>query len=239
MVPVRDNSKEINAADVEHVGALMIGGFLLLSGMRREGIFGTLLKAGGLAMLYRGQQGYRRLYDALGIAIPEESTGVGRQNVRVQAEIEVARGREEIYRIWRNLSNLPVFMDHLLSVHEIDDRRSLWVARAPAGMVVKWDAKIVNDVENELIAWNTIEGSGVDHAGTVRFRDGSHPGTTRIQVNFRYDPPADMVGVWVARVFRNDPKSQIEKDLLRFKAIMELGSKGVSADDPQTVAWVI
>jgi uncharacterized membrane protein len=228
MIAVREKSKEINASDVEHLGALITGGLLVLSGIRRGGPMGTLFKLGGLALIYRGQQGYRPLYEAIGIALPEEPTGVGRQNVRVEASVVVNRPREEIYRIWRNLENMPVFMDHLLSVHEIDDTRSLWVARAPAGMVIKWDAKIINDVENEMIAWTTIEGSGVDHAGTVRFQDVGH-GATRIDVVFRYDPPADMLGVFVAKLFKNDPQLQIERDLKKFKAIMEIGGSEPAA----------
>ena len=232
MIAVREKTKEINASDVEHLGALITGGLLVLSGMRRGGAIGTLFKLGGLALIYRGQQGYRALYDAIGIALPDEPTGVGRQNVRVEASIVVNRPREELYRIWRNLQNMPVFMDHLLSVNEIDDTRSLWVAKAPAGMVVKWDAKIINDVENELIAWTTMEGSGVDHAGTVRFSDAPN-GTTKIDVVFRYDPPADMLGVFVAKLFRNDPQQQIEKDLAKFKAIMEIGGNdSVSTKKP-------
>ncbi len=223
MVAVRDKTKEINAADVEHMAALVTGGLLVVSGMRRKGILGSLFKYAGLALLYRGQKGYRRLYDALGIALCEAPTGVGRQNFRAESSIVVERPREEMYRIWRNLQNLPVFMDHLISVHEIDDERSLWVARAPGGMVVKWDARIINDLENELIAWETLEGSGVDHVGSVHFEDGPKKGTTKLRIVLRYDPPADSLGAWIAKLFHNDPQSQIDKDLLRFKAIMELG----------------
>ena len=224
MISVRDKGKEVNATDVEHIAALVTGGLMLASGFRRGGPIGSLFKLGGLALLYRGQQGYRRLYEAIGIALPAEPTGVGRQNVRVESEIVIDKPRDEIYRIWRNFENLPVFMDHLISVHEIDDTRSLWVAKAPAGMVIKWDCKVINDVENELIAWTTLEGSGVDHAGTVRF-DEAGPGKTRLHVVFRYDPPADMLGVWIAKLFQNDPQSQTDRDLQQFKAIMELGSK--------------
>ncbi len=222
MVPVRRKTKEINAADVEHVAALASGVAMMLLGVRSGGLKGIAMKLGGLALVYRGQQGYRKLYDAIGVQMPSSPTGVGKKNVRVDAEIDVARPREELYRIWRNLENLPVFMEHLLSVHEIDDKRSLWVARAPIGMVVKWDAEIVNDRENELIAWQTLEGSGVDNAGSVHFDE--IEGGTRVRVVLRYDPPADLFGAWFAKLLQSDPQTQIEKDLLRFKAIMELGS---------------
>ncbi|CAN5559853.1 SRPBCC family protein [soil metagenome] len=223
MVPVRSKTKEINAADVEHVAALASGAAMLLLGFRRGGLGGTLMKLAGLGLVYRGQDGYRKLYDAIGVPLPKRVTGVGKQNVRVEAEVIVDRPRGELYRIWRNLENLPVFMQHLLSVHEVDDTHSLWVARAPAGTVIKWEAVIINDKEDELIAWETLEGSGVDNAGSVKFKDVE--GGTKINVVLRYDPPADLFGAWVARVFQSDPQTQIEKDLIRFKAIMELGGK--------------
>jgi uncharacterized membrane protein len=213
----------VDASDVEHVAALVTGGLLLLAGARKGGFAGFVLKAGGTALVLRGQQGYRKLYEALGIQLAEKPTGVGRQNVRVEAAITVKRDRQELYRIWRNFENLPVFMDHLVKVTELDDCRSRWVARAPAGMVITWDAVVINDVENELIAWETLEGSGVDSAGSVHFEDEAD-GSTRIRVVFRYDPPADMLGVLLAKVFRSDPQRQIEADLVRFKRIMEVGS---------------
>jgi uncharacterized membrane protein len=229
MVPVRNREREINAADVEHITALASGVAMMLVGFRAGGLKGALLKLGGLALLYRGQHGYRRLYEAVGVPLPQVPTGVGRKNVRVDATIDVRRPRNELYHIWRNLENLPVFMEHLKSVHEIDDKRSIWVAEAPAGMVVKWDAEIINEVPNELIAWQTLEGSGVDNAGSVRFEDAGD-GVTRIRLILRYDPPGDLVGYWIARVFGSDPQKHIEEDLRRFKAIMEIGGQRAAAE---------
>lgn len=228
-LPVRKEGREINAADVEHIGALTVGGLLLLKGLLKGGPLGLIYKVGGAALVYRGAQGYRPLYDALGIQMPEAPTGVGKQNARVEHEVVVNRPREELYRIWRNLSNLPVFMDNLVSVNEIDDKRSLWVAKGPAGTVVKWEAEIVNDIENELIAWQTLEGSGVDNAGSIHFEDAGN-GATRLRVVLRYDPPADSLGIWVAKALGRDAQTEIEEDLERFKAIMEIGGADARAE---------
>ncbi len=221
-LPARQEGREINAADIEHIGALTVGGVLLLKGLFKGGPLGLIYKIGGAALIYRGQQGYRPLYDAIGIEMPEGATGVGKHNARVEHEIVVKRPREELYRIWRNLENLPIFMENLQSVHEIDDKRSLWVAKAPAGTVIKWEAEIINDVENEMIAWQTLEGSGVDNAGTVRFEPIGDD-STKVHVVLRYDPPADQLGIWVAKAFGRDPQREIEADLDRFRAIMEIG----------------
>jgi uncharacterized membrane protein len=209
---------------------LASGAILLYKGFRHSGPVGSVLKFGGLALLFRGQQGYRRLYDALGWKLPEGTVGASKFSLRAQSSIIVARPASELYRIWRNLSNLPVFMDHLLSVTEVDDERSIWVAKLPGGMVAKWDAVIINDVENELIAWSTLEGSGVDSAGSVRFRDEGY-GNTRITVILRYDPPADRLGALIGKFLGLDPQKQIERDLRHFKDIMELGNEKKSVPD--------
>ncbi len=222
MLPVRQAGREVNATDVEHIGAMTVGGLLLLKGLLKGGPLGLIYKLGGVALIYRGQQGYRPLYDALGITMPAGPTGVGKVNARVEHEIVIERPREDLYRIWRNLENLPIFMENLISVHEVDDLRSIWVAKAPVGTVIKWDAEIINDVPNELIAWQTLEGSGVDIAGSVHF-DALENGSTRIRVIFRYDPPADALGIWLAKATGRDPQREIEDDLARFKAIMEIG----------------
>ena len=231
-LPVRQQAREVNASDVEHIGALAIGGVLLLKGLFKGGPLGFIYKAGGAALLYRGAQGYRPLYDALGVEMPKGATGVGKKNERVEHEVVVNRPPAELYRIWRNLSNLPVFMENLVSVHEVDDTHSIWVAKAPLGTVIKWDAEIINDIENELISWQTTEGSGVDNAGTIKFEPVGED-ATRISVILRYDPPADSLGIWAAKALGRDPQREIEEDLDRFKAIVEIG--GAKSDSPAAV----
>jgi uncharacterized membrane protein len=223
-IVVPSKATGINASDVEHIGALLSGTLLLLTGLKKGGGAGLLFKTVGIALIYRGQHGYRRLYDALGLELPAEATGVGRLNERAEASIEIDRPAAELYGIWRKLENLPIFMNHLVSVHELDEKRSLWTARAAAGMVVKWEAEIINDVKDELIAWRTLEGSGVDSAGSVRFEKLGED-RTRVHVVMSYDPPADLAGVWIAKMLGSDAQTQIEQDLRHFKEILEIGGR--------------
>jgi uncharacterized membrane protein len=232
MQTVNAKRTEINAADVEHIGALTAGALLLLTGLRKSGAGGWLFKLAGAGLIYRGQQGYRRLYDLLGVELPMTGTGAGLNRARVESSVVVDRPAEELYRIWRNLENLPVFMDNLVAVYEIDDTYSRWVAKAPMGMVVKWDARIVNDIENELIAWESLEGSGVDNAGSVHFEP-AQEGGTRVRVVLRYDPPADQIGTAIAKMLGKDAQRQIDHDLQRFKRIMEAGPREVPHARPQ------
>jgi uncharacterized membrane protein len=131
--------------------------------------------------------------------------------------------REELYRFWKNFGNLPHFMKHLQSVRVIDNRRSHWVAKAPTGRIVEWDAEIVADRGNELIAWRSTGGS-VAHAGSVRFErvPGGRGAVVRVQLQFS---PA------IARWFVRLAGSQVAEDLHRLKRLMEAGE--IPATDAQ------
>lgn len=206
---------------------MITGGLLVLAGFARGGLFGTLMKLGGVYLIYRGQENYAPLHRALGRELPQEGTAPKHVGHRVEAEVTVDRDRSELYRVWRNLENLPAFMSHLAEVEEIDDERSRWTAKGPAGSVVRWEARILNDIEDELIAWESLEGSGVNHAGSVHFEPG-FGGLTRVRVVLRYTLPAGAFGEKVASLLHVDPQRQIEEDLYRFKQIMEAVPRSVA-----------
>ena len=52
------------------------------------------------------------------------------ERMRLVTESTLLRLRDEVYRFWRALDNLPNFMQHLESVTAIGDRRPHWVAKA-------------------------------------------------------------------------------------------------------------
>jgi uncharacterized membrane protein len=151
---------------------------------------------------------------------PVASLGPG-EGIRVEQTVRVSRAPGELYRFWRKLENLPRFMDHLESVQVLDDQRSHWVARGPAGTRVEWDAVIHNEIPDQLLAWRSLPGSEVDHAGSVHFEpDGEG---TAVRVILRYDPPAGKLGAAMARLFGEDPDTQVADDLRRLKQLMEAG----------------
>jgi uncharacterized membrane protein len=145
------------------------------------------------------------------------------RGVRVRQQITVRRSPQEIYSFWRNFENLPRFMAHLESVRVIDDRRSHWTAKAPAGAKVEWDAEIVEDRPNELIAWRALPQSDVPNEGSVRFVPAPGDQGTEIHVELRYEPPGGKLGAIVAKLFGEEPSQQVKGDLRRFKQVMEVG----------------
>jgi uncharacterized membrane protein len=104
--------------------------------------------------------------------------------------------------------------------------RSHWVAKAPAGTSVEWDAEVYNEKEGELIAWRSLEGSQVNSAGSVHFNAAPGGGGTEVRVVLKYDPPGGVIGATIAKLFGEEPSQQIREDLRRFKQLMETGTTG-------------
>ena len=119
-------------------------------------------------------------------------------------------------------------MRNLESVTVIGDRRSQWVAKTPAGLTVKWDAEILEDQPNKLISWQSVEGSEINNAGSVRFRPAPGNRGTIVTVELNYDLPGGAVTNAVAKLLREDPGVLAQESLRLFKQIMEVGEVTLS-----------
>ncbi|MBI2187696.1 MAG: SRPBCC family protein [Acidobacteria bacterium] len=145
----------------------------------------------------------------------------GPAGIHVEEAVTVNRPVTDLFRFWRNFENLPSFMRHLDLVAEREGGITHWVAKGPAGMRVEWDARIINEIDNKLIGWQSLEGSMVSTAGSVNFRE--LPRGTEVRIHLQYNPPAGRLGAAVAWLFGEEPNLQVREDLRRFKQLIETG----------------
>lgn len=225
----------VNIGDAERWISTAGGAGMILYGLKTRGLTGLFLGGMGAALMYRGTAGHCPAYSQLGISTAEQDRSRasldGRNSIKVEDSIFVAADQVTLFQFWRKLSNLPKVMTHLESVTETDSKRSHWVAKAPMGAKVAWDAEIINEKENELIAWRSLEGSEIPNAGSVRFtKDPSGAGVT-IKISLMYHPPAGQIGAYVARLLGEEPSIQIAEDLQKFRTMAESGHMNGAAMD--------
>jgi uncharacterized membrane protein len=162
-------------------------------------------------------------------------------SVLVKKSITINRSPEELYQFWREFQNFPRFMNDLVSVQNIGEKRSHWIAKGPAGKRIEWDAEITEDRPNELIAWRSLEGSQVKNSGSVRFEPARGKPGTVLRVEIEYRPPAGLLGVTVAKLLGTEPKQQVHENLHRFRQLMETGeiitTEGQPAGRSQSTSW--
>lgn len=157
-----------------------------------------------------------------------EGSSAEKGSTRVTNSLIINRAPEELYQYWHDFENLPRFMRHLESVRVKGGGRSHWVAKAPAGTSVEWDAEITEDRPNELISWRSLEGSDVDNSGSVRFEPAPGNRGTIVKVEINYTPPMGVLGSLVAKLFGEEPGQQAQEALRCFKQLMETGEVAVS-----------
>ncbi len=189
------------------------GAALILHALRSRNPLGLLAAGAGSALLLRSvlNEPMRRVTGA----------GAGRRAVDVQKSIDVHAPVEQVFETLSHYENFPQFMSNVREVRVREDGSSHWKVAGPAGQPVEWDAVTTQLVPNELMAWKTMPGSAVEHAGLIRFErvdDG-----TRLDVKMSYNPPGGTLGHTIARLFGADPKSELDEDLLRLKTYLETG----------------
>jgi uncharacterized membrane protein len=188
----------------------------------------TALTLAGGALIARAARAKKTSGD--GDHSPSASVG-HHEGVRVEKTVTINKPADELYRFWRNFENLPHFMDHLESVQVKDSTHSHWKAKAPAGQSVEWDAAIISDIANEVIAWKSTNAE-IANAGSVRFRTVPGGRGTEVTVNLEYDPPAGKAGMLVARMFGEEPTQQVQDALRHFKEVMEAGEVPTTHGQP-------
>jgi uncharacterized membrane protein len=195
-----------------------MGGALLLNALAgRRGPLALLGGLGGAALIARSSTN-----------MPiDRLVGVGRPAVELQKCIDVAAPIEQVFETFSQLERFPELMTHVREVHVRGDGTSQWVVEGPAGRTISWEAVTTRLEPNRLIAWRTLPGSAVEHAGLLRFESTS--GGTRVLVTMSYTPPAGALGHAVARLFGADPKSELHDDLMRMKVFLETGRRAHDA----------
>ena len=127
-----------NVGKVERIASAIGGGALIAYSLKKGSKLGFLLRLVGGSLLARGASGQCEAYKALGIntADSRNSEHVAKE-FHVEKSVTINSTPAELYNFWRNLENLPRFMENLESVTSLGGNRSHWVAKGPGGATIE------------------------------------------------------------------------------------------------------
>jgi uncharacterized membrane protein len=219
------STSQTEASEVERWASLIGGGAMVLMGLKQGSLRGALTALAGGGLIYQGATKQSTIQQA------QEAIGIN-QPIKVEKTVTINKPADELYRYWHNFENLPTFMKHLKSVKVHNEKRSHWIANAPLGNSVEWDADILEDRENEFISWASVEGADVDNSGFVRFKKAPGDRGTEVKVVLEYNPPGGALAATVAKLFGEEPEQQIGDELRRFKMLMEAGEIATTEGQP-------
>jgi ribosome-associated toxin RatA of RatAB toxin-antitoxin module len=135
-------------------------------------------------------------------------------STRVEKRILVNVPVSVAYNQWTQFEEFPHFMGGVKSVKQLSDDRLEWTAEI-AGVRRQWQARILEQIPDQKVAWAATEGA--TNAGSVTFED-LGGGQTSVQLSLEYEPEGmvEKVGDKL-----NVVEKQAEADLDRFKAFIE------------------
>jgi uncharacterized membrane protein len=227
-LPPATGSSHINIGISERLVSTLGGAALAVWGLRSlNSASGVTMFLGGAYLLARGVTGYCALNNLVGRNTNVKNTSA----LEVKTTMLINKPRSEVYAYWRKLENLPNFMEHLLEVKELDDKKSEWSAEVPGGLgKVSWQAEILEDISGEVISWCSLPGSTIDNAGEVKFKDATGNRGTEVKATITYRLPAGQLGSLAGKLFNSKVEAMIREDLRRFKRILETGETPVSRE---------
>lgn len=149
----------------------------------------------------------------------------------VRTTIRINRSPQELYRFWRELKNLPRFMQGVDSVETSSNGRSFWRGTAPRGRSLEWEMELIADDPQRRIAWCSLSGGDVFLCGSVRFEPvlGNRGTLVRIDQQSAW-PTSGVLERWKQRF--GGAEHRVKEDLRRFKQLMETGE--VATTDGQS-----
>lgn len=134
---------------------------------------------------------------------------------KVEKSVEINKPVTQVYAQWTQFEEFPKFMESIEEVRQLDDKRLHWRAKV-AGKQEEWEAEIVEQVPNQVIAWRSIGGRFND--GVVRFQPAGE--RTMVTAVIEYEAPGGPVGA-VGDALLQQAASRVEGDLKRFKEFIE------------------
>lgn len=205
----RANAANDRKKEIQRWGTLLGGSALTLIGLSRRSAAGFALATAGGVLAYVGAK-----------------TTSAPKTFAAQSSILLNGSPEEAYALWRDFEELPAFMSRIEAITPIGNepyRQYRWVALAPLGRRVTWDAEIISDRPNRSIAWRSLPDSQISVDGVVEFDSAPANRGTVVTVRILYNSPAGPLARTIGKMLGRDPNFLLRQDLRRMKARAETG----------------
>lgn len=221
---------------VKRVIAVVLGGALLVRGLRRRSLRGIAMALVGGGLLYRTLGGTDRTKEQLGPRTAmdsrrEEQFGAA-DTMQVSRSITVGKPADKLYETWRDPDEFSRIMGHFAEVTSSDGDHWHWTVHGPVGRDVSWESRIVTAEPGEFLQWETTDDAMVPNRGSVRFRSAPGDRGTEVTLSVRFDPPGGTLGNAVLERLEIAPETLVATALRRFKSLAETGEIATLKGNP-------
>lgn len=206
-------------------GIAVIGGVLLVRGIRARSLGGVGIALVGAGLLSRALRGRSRFEGELR---SREATdrrrndrGVTTDTGAVSRSTTVDKPADELYEIWRDPDQLSQIMGHFAEVTSLSEDRLRWTARGPWDREITWETHIADEEPGEYLRWQTPADALISIRGSVRFREAPGDRGTQVTASVNIDPPGGALANAALDRLEIVPEALVGEALRRFKRLAE------------------
>jgi len=152
--------------------------------------------------------------------------------IELHASVAVQRTPEELYKFWRELSNLPRVLSHVEAIETYEGGRFRVQGKRVAGRELSWDAQIIDDIPNEQFTWSSTTSAPLASRGQVSFRPLGGDRGTSLQLSLRFEPRPGTVASTLLHMLGDAPEQLLKAELRRFKQWIETGELATTEGQP-------
>lgn len=220
---------EAGLESLPHKGSLVAGGLLGLVALKKRGLLGLFGAGVAAGLVYRGAQQNGLLQGGWKRQFLHTRT---RRLVPFQRQIIIDRPPDEVYRFWRNLENLAIFLPRIRDVKILDKTRSRWELKLADNFNLEWTARFIEEEPGRLLVWQVEEPSDLYHEGWISFESLREGRSTRMTVRLYILAPGGEAGARLMKWLESSPVRFFADDIQRFRKILESSSlEQLTADE--------
>jgi uncharacterized membrane protein len=79
----------------------------------------------------------------------------------IEASVTIRRPVEEVFKFYRDFTNLPRFLGDVIATEQIGPATSQWTIQGPLGIRANWTIRVTEERTNELIRYETAAAPGL------------------------------------------------------------------------------
>ncbi len=176
----------------------------------------VLALAGGAAL---ARYGVRRL------ATHTDHTEPGALSTaeHIKRTITIRARPAAVAQVWLDPQKLARIVSHMAEVTPLDRARSRWVLKTPPGIMLAWEAEVRVERPGELLRIESLPGASLPNTALLILRQPRDPEETELTMQWRFEPPAGVVGAAAVRLLRTVPSTAMLVALQRARSLIETG----------------
>jgi uncharacterized membrane protein len=143
-----------------------------------------------------------------------------RLGATVTGDVVIRRPLREVYRFYRDFTNLPAFLGDVLAVDHVTDTTYRWVVAGPFGTRIPLTVTITEEHVDRLIRYQT-SGSLPHGRWELTFAAEPDAGTTRVREQLVI--PLGVIGRAALALIGKFPDREVGANLIMLKNVLEAG----------------